>query len=350
MKKFLAMLLALVMALSLVACGDKPDANGGNDNGDNNANNGEKTYKVAMICDSSINDGGWGAACYNAMVKAAEEKNWQYDVTDSISQDAYYDSIVAYCALGYDMIYAPGNQYTDAVLQAAEEYPDIAFALLNGAEKTPGEAVNGNVGSLLPNAQQIGWIAGALAGLMTESGKLGFIGGFELETTQGKIAGFEEAAKYVGQQEGKTVELLAVPYANSFSDAPKGKEFATELISKGADVFFGDASAVDSGAREAIDAANEKAGAIKIFDIGQPADILGQNPCIIGSQVTDNAAMIKVSMEAVEAGTFGGNTVYGTLENGGLSAGAINTELVPADKVEKYNAYLDQMKAGTFMK
>ena len=330
--------------------GDKPDANGGNGDGDNNANNGEKTYKVAMICDSSINDGGWGAACYNAMVKAAEEKNWQYDVTDSISQDQYYDSIVAYCALGYDMIYAPGNQYTDAVLQAAEEYPDIAFALLNGAEKTPGEAVNGNVGSLLPNAQQIGWIAGALAGLMTESGKLGFIGGFELETTQGKIAGFEEAAKYVGQQEGKTVELLAVPYANSFSDAPKGKEFATELISQGADVFFGDASAVDSGAREAIDAANEKAGAIKVFDIGQPADILGQNPCIIGSQVTDNAAMIKVSMEAVEAGTFGGNTVYGTLENGGLSAGAINTELVPADKVEKYNAYLDQMKAGTFMK
>ena len=302
MKKFLAMLLALVMALSLVACGDKPDANGGNGDGDNNANNGEKTYKVAMICDSSINDGGWGAACYNAMVKAAEE------------------------------------------------YPDIAFALLNGAEETPGEAVNGNVSSLLPNAQQIGWIAGALAGLMTESGKLGFIGGMELDTTKGKIAGFEEAAKYVGEQEGKTVELLAVPYANSFSDAPKGKEFATELISKGADVFFGDASAVDSGAREAIDAANEKAGAIKVFDIGQPADILGQNPCIICSQVTDNAAMIKVSMEAVEAGTFGGNTVFGTLENGALSAGAINTELVPADKVEKYNAYLEQMKAGTFMK
>ena len=166
----------------------------------------------------------------------------------------------------------------------------------------------------------------------------------------GKIAGFEAAAKYVGEQEGKTVELLAVPYANSFSDAPKGKEFATELISQGADVFFGDASAVDSGAREAIDAANEKAGAIKIYDIGQPADILGQNPCIICSQVTDNAAMIGVCMEAVVAGTFGGNTIFGTLENGALSAGAINTELVPAEKVEKYNAYLQQMMDGTFMK
>ena len=98
---------------------------------------------------------------------------------------------------------------------------------------------------------------------MTESGKLGFIGGMELDTTKGKIAGFEEAAKYVAEQEGKTVELLNVPYANSFSDAPKGKEFATELISQGADVFFGDASAVDSGAREAIDAANAAAGSVK---------------------------------------------------------------------------------------
>ena len=265
MKKIIAMLLALVMLLSLAACASsgKTDAPAAADTAapaettdttdttpaaDTKTDG--KTYKVAMICDSSINDGGWGAACYNAMVAAAEKKGWQTEVTDSISQDSYYDSIVAYCALGYDMIYAPGNQYTDAVLQAAEEYPDVAFALLNGAVDTPEKAVNKNVSSLLPNAQQIGWIAGALAGLMTETGKLGFIGGMELDTTKGKIAGFEEAAKYVAEQEGKTVELLNVPYANSFSDAPKGKEFATELIAQGADVFFGDASAVDSGARE----------------------------------------------------------------------------------------------------
>ena len=129
MKRFLALLLALAMTLALVACGEKKD-----DTKTDGAGDGEKTYKVAMICDSSINDGGWGAACYNAMVKAAEDKGWTYDVTDSISQDQYYETIVAFCNLGYDMIYAPGNQYTDAVLQAAEEYPDIAFALLNGAE------------------------------------------------------------------------------------------------------------------------------------------------------------------------------------------------------------------------
>lgn len=353
MKKLFALLLSLAMLLSLAACGGTDDTAQGDDTTQAEETGGEtggeaKEYKVAMICDSSISDGGWGMSCYNAMIDAAEANGWETAYSDSIAQSAYYDTIVSYCDLGYDLIYAPGNQYTDAVLQAAEEYPDVAFALLNGAEDTPAKAVNGNVSSLLPNAQQIGWIAGALAGLMTKSGKLGFIGGMELDTTKGKIAGFEEAAKYVAEQEGKTVELLNVPYANSFSDAPKGKEFATELIAQGADVFFGDASAVDSGAREAIDAANAAAGEVKIYDIGQPADILGQNECIICSQVTDNSAMIVASMQAVIDGTFGGATLYGTLQNNTLSAGALS-DLVPADVQEKYLAYIDQMIAGTFM-
>ena len=332
MKKLLAMVLtgAMVLALPVIASAEGKD------------------YKVAMICDSSINDGGWGAACYNAMVAAAEENGWSYEVTDNISQNEYYDSIAAYCALGYDMIYAPGNQYTDAVLQAAEEYPDIAFALLNGADSTPGEAINGNVTSLLPNAQQIGWIAGALAGLMTKSGTIAFIGGMELDTTLGKYKGYGEAAAYVAEQEGREITLLDPVYAGSFDASDKGIEFAKAMIDQGADVFFGDASAVDSGARQAIDEANKAAGEIAIYDIGQPADILGQNECIICSQVTDNSAMVSVSMQAVEEGTFGGETIYGSLQNGALSAGAIS-DLVPEDIQEKYQGYLQEMIDETFM-
>ncbi len=333
MKKLLATFLAAAMVVSLPACVGADDA---------------KDYKVAMICDSSINDGGWGAACYNAMVAACEENGWTYEVSDNIGQNEYYDSIAAYCALGYDMIYAPGNQYTDAVLQAAEEYPDIAFALLNGGANTPDEAVNGNVTSLLPNAQQIGWIAGALAGLMTKSGTIAFIGGMELDTTLGKYAGYTEAAQYVAAQEGREVTVLDPVYAGSFDASDKGIEFAKAMMDNGADVFFGDASAVDSGARQAIDEANKAAGEIKVYDIAQPADILGQNECIICSQVTDNSAMISVSMQAVENGTFGGETIFGSLQNGALSAGAIN-ELVPEDIQAKYNEYLQQMIDETFM-
>ena len=349
MKKLLAILLTLAMSLSLAACGGTGTDTTGGGTDDGGDSSGESACRVAMICDSSISDGGWGMSCYNAMVDAAEEHGWETEVSDSIAQSAYYDTIVSYCDLGYDLIYAPGNQYTDAVLQAAEEFPDVAFALLNGGEDTPAQAANGNVTSLLPNAQQVGWIAGALAGLMTQSGTIAFIGGMELDTTLGKYQGYQEAAAYVGEQEGKTVTTLDIVYSGDFSATDKGIEFAKAMIDQGADVFFGDASAVDSGARQAIDEANAASGSVTIYDIAQPSDLLGQNECIIGSQVTDNASLVGLCMEAVENGTFGGEVIYGTLQNGALSAGALS-DLVPADVQEKYQSYLDQMVNDTFMK
>lgn len=53
-------------------------------------------------------------------------------------------------------------------------------------------------------------------------------------------------------------------------------------------------------------------------------------------------------MEAVQNDSFGGEVIYGTMQNGVLSAGAIS-DLVPAEKQEKYQSYLDQMMDGTFM-
>lgn len=357
MKKFLSLALSMAMALSLAACGGgTAGGSSGGDSGSSGTTGGDsgsadgdgKTYKVAMICDSSISDGGWGMACYNAMMDAAEKYGWETAVSDSIAQSAYYESIVAFCDLGYDLIYAPGNQYTNAILQAAEEYPETAFALLNGGADTPEQAANKNVTSLLPDSQQVGWIAGILAGLMTETGKVAFIGGMEIDTTKGKYAGFVESAEYIGQQEGKSVEALDIVYSGDFSASDKGIEFAKAMMDQGADVFFGDASAVDSGARQAIDEANAAAGSVKVYDIAQPGDFLGQNECIIGSQVTDNSGLVGLCMEAVENGTFGGETIFGTMQNGVLSVGKLS-DLVPADVQEKYGNYIDQIMDGTFM-
>lgn len=353
MKKLFALILVIAMAFSVVACAapaaeeTAPAEESAAAEEAAPAEEG-KVYKVAMICDSSISDGGWGMSCYNAMMDAAEKRGWETAYSDSIDQSAYFDTIDSYCSLGYDLIYAPGNQYTDAVLQAAEEYPEISFALLNGGADTPAKAVNGNVTSLLPNATEIGWIAGALAGLMTETGTIAFIGGMELDTTKGKYEGFKEAAAYAAEQAGKTATALDIVYSNSFSASDKGIEFAKAMIDQGADVFFGDASAVDSGARQAIDEYNASKGSVVVYDIAQPSDLLGQNECIICSQVTDNSSLVGLSMESVENGVLGGDVIYGTMANGALGAGALS-DLVPEDVQAKYLEYVDQMIAGTFM-
>lgn len=332
MKKVFTLMLVLVLALSMIACAAKAPAAA--------PAAADKVYKVAMVCDSSISDGGWGAACYNAMITAAEAHGWETMYTDNIDVADYVSSIESYCALGYDMIFLPGNQYSDATKEVAANYADVKFAVLNGNDQLP----TANICSILPNADQIGYLAGGLAGLITKTNTLGFIGGMELDTTKAKLAGFEKAAKYVNPD--ANINVLSA-YAGSFGDTAKGMELATSMIAEGADVFFGDASAVDSGARQAIDNANGS-GEIKIFDIGQPADILGQNPCVICSVVTDNAGMLGLCMDDVEAGTFGNKVVYGTLENGCLSAGKINAELVPEDVQKTYLAFVESVTKGEF--
>ena len=326
-KKLLSLLLTTVMVVTgLTGCGVAKKET---------ATTAEKTYKVAMICDSSISDGGWGAACYNAMVTAGKANGFETQYTDSITSANFASSMRAYCDLGFDLIFAPGNQYTDAVKQVAADYPKVNFALLNGTVQTA------NIASILPDAKQIGYMAGALAGLMTKTNKIGFIGGMELDTTKAKLACYEAAAKVANPS---VVAFSA--YAGSFSDTAKGKEIANSMITNNnVDVFFGDASAVDSGAREVLATYKDK------YDIGQPSDLLAiqKSDAVICSVVTDNATMVGLCMQDVKAGTYGNKTVFGNLANGALSVGTFGTA-VSADVKTKYLAIVEQIKAGTFIK
>lgn len=265
-----------------------------------------KKYKIAMVLDSSISDGGWGASCYQAMQDAAKEKGWETTYTDNVKQSDYATSFTDYCDQGYDLIFAPGNQYSDAVSQVAKEYPDIKFCLLNGVIETD------NITSVMPDAEQIGYMAGALAGLLSKSNSIGFIGGMELDTTKAKLDCYTKAAQKINS----SIKVQSA-YAGSFSDTAKGKEIANTMIgSNGVDVLFGDASAVDAGARESC----KDTG--KCTDIGQPSDLGKADDTVIAcSVVTDNAALVKQCMEDVESGKYGNKTVKGNLENGCLSIG-----------------------------
>jgi len=326
-KKLMALLLTTIMVIpGLAGCG----ATGTKAT----TNSSAKTYKVAMICDSTISDGGWGAACYNAMVAAAKDNGFETQYTDGISSADFASSMRSYADLGFDLIFAPGNQYTDAVKEVAADYPDVDFALLNGTVETK------NIASILPDAKQIGYMAGALAGLMTKTNSIGFIGGMELDTTKAKLACYEAAAKAVNP--AVTVNSA---YAGSFSDTAKGKEIAASMISiNDVDVMFGDASAVDSGAREVLADYTDK------YDIGQPSDLLAlqKSDVVICSVVTDNATMLGLCMKDVMAGTFGNKTVYGDLSNGALSVGTFSSA-VSDDVKAQYMAAIEKIKAGTFI-
>jgi basic membrane protein A len=110
------------------------------------------------------------------------------------------------------------------------------------------------------------------------------------------------------------------------------------------DVMFGDASAVDTGAREAMAAGEGR------FAIAQPGDFgSAEDEVIICSVVTDNSALVGECMDDLVAGTYGNKTIYGDLANGCLSVGTFSN-VVPEEIQTQYLEYVEQIKAGTFVK
>lgn len=288
--------------------------------------------RIAMIFNAPINDGGWGSSCYEAMVAAAEQCGWETACSENVAFSDWAATMQAYIDMGYDLIYAPGNEYQDSVVQVAKDNPDALFCLLNGT------VTSDNIQSAMPNATQIGQCAGALAGLLCQTGTIGFIGGIEIDTTLMKLDGYTQAAQKINPD----IKVISA-YAGSFNDAAKGKEIAHSMLaSSGVDVIFGDASVVDTGAREAM------ADFPGTYNIGQPNDLGGpDDPLVANSVITDNVVLIVECMRDVENGTYGNKTILGDLSNGGVGTGTFSS-IVPADVQERFLEIVEQIEAGEF--
>ena len=131
MKKFLAMILSLVTALSLVACGDKKDDNQTDDNqGDTN----ETTYKVAMITDyGDITDQSFNQTTYEACKAFADANKIEFSYfkpagDNTADRVAMIESAVDE---GYNVIVMPGYAFGGAIVEAAPQHKDVKFIALD---------------------------------------------------------------------------------------------------------------------------------------------------------------------------------------------------------------------------
>ena len=131
MKKFLAMILALVTALSLVACGDKKDDNQTDDNqGDTN----ETTYKVAMITDyGDITDQSFNQTTYEACKAFADANKIEFSYFKPVGDNTADRVAMIESAVdeGYNVIVMPGYAFGGAIVEAAPQHKDVKFIALD---------------------------------------------------------------------------------------------------------------------------------------------------------------------------------------------------------------------------
>ena len=134
MKKFLALILALVMALSLVACGEQKQPD--NQDPDNSGDNTETTYKVAMITDyGDITDQSFNQTTYEACKAFAEDNSIEFSYFKPAGDNTADRVAMIEKAVdeGFNVIVMPGYAFGGAIVEAAPEFPDVKFIALDVA-------------------------------------------------------------------------------------------------------------------------------------------------------------------------------------------------------------------------
>ena len=233
MKKILAMLLVLAMALSLVACGGNADAPAAE----------AAEYKVAMVTDyGDITDQSFNQTTWEAVVKFGEDnkvatKYYKPTTNDTAGRVA---SVELAIAEGNNVIVLPGYAFGGTIAEVSANYPDIKFIaldvskgdLLEGGVALKGEAYDynpdnwnltdyvymDNVYCAVYQEELSGYMAGYAAVKLGYT-KLGFLGGMAVPAVQrfghGYVQGVDAAAKELGIN----VELKYVYGGQFFGDA-----------------------------------------------------------------------------------------------------------------------------------
>lgn len=333
-------------ALILAGCGSSSSSDSSSSSSSDSTE--QSSYKVAMIMSGIITDGGWDQGHYESLQRALESHT-SWEMLEPKENTADADAATAaqsYVDQDVDLIIGNGNQFAsdwqEVVADAAENHPTVHFLITNtdpDSEMTDYETLD-NVETVLPDFKQTGALAGVVAGLMTQTKSIGFIGGMKLPSTLAKYSAYLAAAQKVNEGVQGQYNFEA-----GFTDASLGTQLTEQWINTyDVDVMWGDASAVDNGARQALEAA----GADTHYDIAQPIDIMGPDqPTVITSTVTD--WMISQAMDEIEEGSFGGGkAITANIENGGVSLGAFSDK-VPTDVQDQIATYEEQIKDDTFL-
>jgi basic membrane protein A len=148
---------------------------------------------------------------------------------------------------GTPLVFAIGFAFADGVGSTAPDFPGIDFAIVDDSS-----VVEPNVASLTFAEEQGSFLVGAAAALKSTTGKIGFVGGVEVDLIKKFEAGYEAGAKAVNPDiEIQVSYLTQPPDFSGFGDPAKGKEAALAMYQQGADVVYHAAGGSGSGVFEA---------------------------------------------------------------------------------------------------
>jgi basic membrane protein A len=294
----------VVLSLALAGCGGD-DSEGTQET----AAEGGENVRVGLITDvGQLNDRGFNQLAFEGVKRAEKELGIESRVIEAASDTDYAPSMTSLAEEGYDLIIGVGFAQGDAIAQAAQEFPDTKFAIIDVDQSgLPGKPAN--VVGLLFEEEQVGYLTGYLAGLVAEAEgakAISSVGGMKEPPVDRFIAGYQAGAEAAAPG----LRLLN-GYSQDWDDVAKCKEVALDQIANGSKIVFQVAGGCGLGA---LDAAKERG----VWGIGVDADQSFLGGHVLTSALQRVDAAVFLTIKSVVDGNFkgGANSVYGLAEDG----------------------------------
>lgn len=323
MKRYLWLVMLLVLALMVVACGGTPTEEAPDATtppidteveepaeDDEMVEEPSGPFRVAVVMPSAINDLAFSQSMYDALETIQErmggEENFQFVYSDNMFVvDDASAAIRDYASQGFDLVIAHGSQYGSALAEIAPDFPETSFAHGTTVETFVDEGIT-NIFAYEARSEQGGYVLGTMAASLSESNVIGVVGPIETGDAKLYVDGF-----VLGAEAANPDVEVNVNYTGSFSDVALASEAARTHANAGADALSGTAQMVVG----AIGVAEEND--IPWFGTQSSQTSLAPS-VVVANQVYDWTVVVEDIMENIATGTLGGEAYAATLANGGL--------------------------------
>ena len=274
----------------------------------------------------------WVSRIHTALKAAEARGEIEYKATENVANADYERVMREYATAGNQLIVGEAFAVESAARKVAKDFPKTAFLMgSSGKPQAPNFSVFDNY------IQEPAYLTGLIAGGMTQTNKIGLVGGFPIPEVNRLMHAFMAGAKEVNPKVEFTVTFI-----NSWFDPPKAKEATFAMIDKGADVLYAERFGVS-------DAAKEKGK----LAIGNVINTQPQYPdTVVASALWDMAPTIDLALKHVKGGTFKAEDYgpYSMMKHKGSSLSPLGTfeAKVPADLKAKVKAKEADILAGKF--
>lgn len=284
---------------------------------------GKQPYIVLVTDIGQLNDHGFNQLAYKGLKDAQAKLGIRGDVYQSPATSDYIPNLTQAARKGAELVISVGFDQANSIAKVAKSFPNTHFAIIDvDWHDLPGHPKN--VEGLIFTEQQVGYLAGYLAGLVekTEKGKnmIGSVGGEKQPPVDRYIAGYQAGAKAADP----TIKLVN-GYSQEWVDQAKCKTIALNQIAQGANIVFQVAGGCGLGV---LDAAKQE----NVWGIGVDADQSYIGPQVLTSAEKGVDTSVYATIQQVLAGKFKGgtNSVF-SLANNGVRLGKISPKVPQAD-------------------